>query len=48
MKFYNITCYYPRAVHVIAYPRFRLGKWEFVREHCRSYPNQQLSLDLEV
>lgn len=41
-------CFYPKAVHVTAYTRTRLGKLEYVREHCRSYPNQQLSLDLGV
>lgn len=34
------TCMYPRAVHVVSYIRYRLGRLEFVREHCRSYPNQ--------
>lgn len=31
-------CNYPRGVHVCAYSRYRLGHWEYVREHCRSYP----------
>ena len=35
-------CNYPKGVHVNHYKRFRYGKWEFVCEHCRSYPNQQL------
>lgn len=35
-----IACSYPKAVHVREYPRFRLGKWEHVCEHCRSYPGQ--------
>jgi len=34
-----LTCSYPRAVHVCAYIRFRHGKLELVREHCRSYPS---------
>lgn len=33
-------CTYPKAVHVRPYSRFRLGKWEEVCEHCRSFPNQ--------
>ncbi len=33
-------CMYPRAVHVCNYVRFRLGRLERVREHCRSYPSQ--------
>ena len=33
-------CMHPRSVHVRPYPRFRLGKWESVCEHCRSYPGQ--------
>lgn len=41
-------CSFPKAVHVIAYVRRRFGKLEYVREHCRSYPNQQLSLNLGV
>lgn len=44
----TVYCQYPRAVHVISYTRRRFGKTEHVREHCRSYPNQQLSLDLGV
>ena len=36
----KICCTWPRAVHVNAYFRFRLGRLEHVREHCRSYPNQ--------
>lgn len=38
-----IICHFPKGVHVVSYKRFRFGKWEFVREHCRRYPNQQLS-----
>lgn len=33
-------CMYPKAVHVRNYVRFRLGRWEDVCEHCRSYPGQ--------
>lgn len=32
-----------KDVFVRAYRRFRLGKWEFVRQHWRSRP-QQLEL----
>lgn len=35
-----MLCIYPRAVHVCSYLRFRLGRIELVREHCRSYPGQ--------
>jgi len=35
-----MICQFPRAVHVRAYIRYRLGRWESVCEHCRSYPNQ--------
>jgi len=34
-----VTCKWPRSVHVNRYQRFRKGRWEQVREHCRSYPN---------
>lgn len=40
-----IACPLHKSVHVIAYCRFRLGRWEFVREHCRSRPNQQLKFE---
>ena len=33
-----------KSVHVNAYPRFRLGKWESVCQHWRSLPGQ-LSFD---
>ncbi len=33
-----VICSYPRAVHVVPYTRFRRGRLEHVREHCRSYP----------
>lgn len=29
-----------KSVFVNAYPRFRLNRWEFVREHWRSPPGQ--------
>lgn len=38
-----LKCKLPKAVHVRAYWRYRLGHWERVCEHCRSYP-RQLSL----
>lgn len=34
----QLACSLPKAVHVNGYMRYRLGRWEFVREHCRSYP----------
>lgn len=40
----TLACQYPKAVHVRWYMRYRFERWERVREHCRSYPNQQLSL----
>jgi len=30
------SCQYPKSVHVNTYKRFRKGKFETVREHCRS------------
>lgn len=30
----------PKAVYVCKYVRFRRGRLEHVREHCRSYPGQ--------
>jgi hypothetical protein len=30
-----------KDVHVDAYPRYRLGRWEHVREHWRSHPGQR-------
>lgn len=41
----TIQCSYPKAVHVRWYRRYRFNRWERVCEHCRSYPNQQLSFD---
>jgi hypothetical protein len=35
----SIMCVWPKAVYVISYIRFRLGKWERVRSHCRSFPS---------
>lgn len=29
-----------KSVFVRAYPRFRLGQWEHVRQHWRSHPGQ--------
>lgn len=34
----NKICSWPQPVYVNAYMRFRLGKWEQVRSHCRSLP----------
>ena len=36
----RIACTWPKAVSVIQYIRFRFGKWEQVRSHCRSYPSR--------
>ncbi len=33
-------CMFPKGVHVRAYVRRRFGRWERVREHCRSFPGQ--------
>lgn len=30
-----------KDVHVDTYPRYRLGRWEQVREHWRSHPGQR-------
>jgi len=39
------SCSLDKPVSVCDYKRFRLKRWEYVRSHCRSYPNQaQLSL----
>ncbi len=35
-----MLCMYPKAVHVCPYVRWRFGRLEHVREHCRSYPGQ--------
>ncbi len=32
------SCSYPKPVSVIAYIRYRFGRFEFVRSHCRAYP----------
>ena len=32
----RLYCGVDKPVHVCAYYRFRLGRVEFVREHCRS------------
>jgi len=29
-----------KSVYVCAYPRFRFGRWESVRQHWRSHPGQ--------
>ena len=34
------VCSWPKAVSVIAYFRYRFGRWESVTTHCRSYPNR--------
>ncbi len=44
----KVYCRYPKAVHVRWYWRYRFNRWERVCEHCRSYPNQQLSFDFNV
>jgi len=36
----TVQCCNGKPVHVRAYTRFRFGKWEFVREHCRSLPKR--------
>lgn len=33
-----LMCIYPKAVYVRAYIRYRLGKFEYVRAYCRSFP----------
>lgn len=33
------VCFWPKAVSVCSYIRWRFGKWESVTTHCRSYPN---------
>jgi hypothetical protein len=35
----RIACSIHQPVAVIDYVRFRLGKWEYVRAHCRSLPS---------
>jgi len=35
-------CAYPKGVHVRPYVRFRFGRIELVREHCRSAPGQMM------
>lgn len=35
----SLSCTYPRGVHVNQYQRFRKGRLELVREHCRSLPH---------
>lgn len=45
----RVVCAWPRCVHVRSYVRFRLGRFEHVREHCRSLPGykwMQLNLGL--
>ena len=34
------ACHYPRSVYVRPYVRFRFGRFEHVRDHCRSLPGQ--------
>lgn len=34
------VCTFPKAVHVCRYLRRRFGRWEWVCEHCRSYPRR--------
>jgi len=33
-------CPVHQPVAVTHYQRFRFGKWEYVRAHCRSLPNR--------
>lgn len=41
----RVSCSLDKPVSVCDYSRFRFNRWEKVRAHCRSYPNQaQLSL----
>ena len=35
-----LICTWPQPVHVRVYHRFRHGRWETVREHCRSLPGR--------
>jgi len=34
-----VICAYPKGVHVSEYKRFRKGRLETVREHCRTWPH---------
>ncbi len=36
----KIACAWPKAVSVMDYYRYRLGRWEHVCSHCRSYPSR--------
>lgn len=36
----NLFCPLHMPVNVRSYERFRLGKWEHVRAHCRGLPNR--------
>lgn len=36
----RIACDLTAPVSVIDYRRFRLGKWEHVRSHCRRFPRR--------
>jgi hypothetical protein len=36
----TVICGWPKPVSVCEYIRFRFGKWERVRSHCRSYPTR--------
>lgn len=36
----RMACSMYQPVSVTDYRRFRLGKWEYVRAHCRSLPNR--------
>lgn len=35
-----VSCPLTHPVPVIDYARFRFGRWEHVRAHCRSLPNR--------
>jgi hypothetical protein len=36
----RVMCSWPMPVSVTDYFRFRLGQWEYVRSHCRSWPQR--------
>jgi hypothetical protein len=36
----RISCPLEMPVSVVDYVRFRLGKWELVRSHCRGLPRR--------
>lgn len=39
----GLYCGGDKPVHVCAYVRIRFGRVEYVREHCRSFPNMRLA-----